>query len=226
MDDTKPVSDPSDLTTERLQREIGLLENELSRRLGAASEYGKVANELVREHADANYRVLGQRLDGIDEATKVLNDIVTRVPTDVQVAVGHLKELHDERFESVATQFKERDTRSERESRDNKVAVDAAFAAQKEAASEQNKSNTLAISKSEAATSETISKLTELFQTTVSAQADKVDDLKQRVTAVEQRKLGANESNAGYQWVVMAVFAGFVALASITTLIIYISSHH
>lgn len=62
----------------------------------------------------------------------------------------------EEKFASVGNQFKERDTRSEREARDTKLAVDAAFAAQEKQAVAQNESNTLAINKSEGATTETI----------------------------------------------------------------------
>jgi transglutaminase/protease-like cytokinesis protein 3 len=102
--------------------------------------------------------------------------------------------LVDERLASVGTQFAERDTRSERESRDNKVAVDAAFAAQKEAASEQNKSNTLAISKSEAATSETINKLSELFRTTTDGLASSILDVKDQVRDIRASKSGAAEA--------------------------------
>jgi hypothetical protein len=101
--------------------------------------------------------------------------------------VSSLAQVTAEQLKTVALQFKERDTRSERESRDNKVAVDAAFAAQKEAASEQNKSNTLAISKSEASTSETINKLSEAGVASTKALSDKIDDVKTRITATEQQ---------------------------------------
>jgi hypothetical protein len=139
------------------------------------------AVKAERDYVDGKIGILGERLDAIDRATELLNETVNRVPTDVQKEVGHIRELTDEKFSGIQTQFKERDTRQERESRDNKVAVDAAFAAQKEAASEQNKSNTLAINKSETSTIETINKLDRLFKTTTDALGDKIDDNKQRV---------------------------------------------
>jgi chromosome segregation ATPase len=150
-----------------------------------SSEAIRTAVNAERDYVNGQVSILQARLNGMDEATKVLHETVTRTPTDIQQAVGHLKELHNERFESVATQFKERDTRSERESRDNKVAVDAAFAAQKEAASEQNKSNTLAISKSEEATKETLATLAELFRTEIAALAARNDDLKDRLVTLD-----------------------------------------
>jgi chromosome segregation ATPase len=160
-----PVPDPTVLTTEALARAI-------------AAE---------RDYLNAQLEVLRERLRGIDRATELLNETVNRVPTDLQREIKHLRELTEERDRSVQTQFRERDTRQERESRDNKVAVEAAFSAQKESASEQNKSNTLAINKSEQATVETIAKLAELFKTSTDGLAGKLDDFKERLTRSEER---------------------------------------
>jgi chromosome segregation ATPase len=170
-DDQTPTPDPTVLTTAQLVR----------------------ATSAERDYVNGRIDVLRQRLDGIDKATEVLNETVNRVPTALTEGLGHLQAVMDERFTSIREQFRERDIRSERESRDNKVAVDAAFAAQKEAASEQNKSNTLAISKSETATTETINKLAELVGTQIKAMGDKLDDLKERVGRMESVKAGAAE---------------------------------
>jgi hypothetical protein len=171
-EDLRPTPDPTLLTTAQLLRQV-------------AAE---------RDYVDGQIGVLRERLSGIDKATELLNETVNRVPTDVQVAIGNLQALTDEKFESIQKQFVERDTRSERESKDNKTAVDAAFAAADKAADERNKSNTLAISKSETATTETINKLAELFKTTTDALGDKIDDLKERVGRIEATRLGAVEN--------------------------------
>jgi hypothetical protein len=157
--DQPPVPDPTILTTEQLLRAVG-------------SE---------RDYVDGRIAVLEMRLDAIDTATRLLNETVNRVPTETQTVVGSLRELIDEKFQSVALQFAERDTRQERESRDNKVAVDAAFAAQKEAAAKQDESNAKAIDKSESATTETIAKLSELVKSNIDALRDKIDDLTRRL---------------------------------------------
>jgi hypothetical protein len=167
-DGTRPVPDPTVLTTEQLLRAI-------------AAE---------RAITEGKIEVLRERLAGIDEATKLRLAGIEGIPAQIDEKVNHLANLMDEKVISIERQFAERDTRAERESRDNKVAVDAAFAAQKEAASEQNKSNTLAIAKSETATTETISKLAELFRTTTDALADKIDDLKERVDRGEANNQG------------------------------------
>jgi chromosome segregation ATPase len=153
--------------------------------------------QAERDYVDGQLDVIRERLRGIDTATRLLNETVNRTPTDIQKEITHLRELSDEKFHSVGTQFAERDTRQEREARDNKVAVDAAFAAQKEASSEQNKSNTLAINKSEVATGETINKLAELFKSTTDALAAQIADLKDRLTTIEQyRAGGVDNTNA------------------------------
>lgn len=176
---TQPAPDPTVLTTEALTR--GLL--------------------AERDYVGGQLDVLRERLRGIDTATELLNETVNRTPTAIQREIGHVRELMTERFDSVALQFQERDIRGEREARDNKIAVDAAFAAQEKAAVEQNKSNTLAISKSETATTETINKLAELFKTTTDALGDKVEDLKDRLNEVTRlvsentaNRLGANDA--------------------------------
>jgi O6-methylguanine-DNA--protein-cysteine methyltransferase len=159
-----PTPDPTPLTNEAVERAIN----------------------AIRDYTDGQLDVLRERLRGIDTATEVLNTTVTRVPTETQKEVAHLKSLMDERFQSVQTQFAERDTRQERESRDNKIAVDAAFAAQKEIAAKQDESNAKAIEKSEKATEKIID-----------AQSGKIDDLKERLTAVEAIKRGGQQAYAG-----------------------------
>lgn len=75
------------------------------------------AVDAERDYVDAQLDVLRERLRGIDLATVVLNDIVTRVPTDVQKAVSHLSSLTGVRFESVQTQFVERDKAIDKQER-------------------------------------------------------------------------------------------------------------
>ena len=173
--DWRPIPDPTTLTTAALIQAVG----------------------AERDFVVGQIKVLDERLRGMDRATELLNETVHRVPTEMQEAIRHLEGLVDERFKSVALQFLERDTRSERESRDNKVAVDAAFAAQKEAAAKQDEANQKAIDKSEKATGETITKLGELFQTSTKSLEDKIDDLKTRVGTTESNINGINQRVGG-----------------------------
>ena len=136
------------------------------------------------------------------------------VKTLIVAEVSHLKELHAERFSSIATQFNERDTRTEQTSRDSKVAVDAALQAAKEAVGEQNKSSALAIAKSEAATTKQIDQIGVIIATMTNGLNDKIDDIKNRITAIEGRSTGVGSSaNAFYLIATLAVAVAAVVFA-------------
>lgn len=196
-----PVPDPTKLTTEALTREIDRVSAQL------ASEIAGL-KELLEGRIGASTDIINARLSGMDEAIKLLQAINDRNPAQVDGKIAQAVQLinerfattemrfalQDEKFDSVQTQFRERDTRGERESRDNKVAVDAAFAAQKEAASEQNKSNTLAIDKSERATAETLNKQADLFKATTDGQGRELAEVKERLTRIESERHGRQET--------------------------------
>jgi cation transport regulator ChaB len=150
----------------------------------------------------------------MDTATIVLNQAVTKTPTEIQKEVSHLRELSDEKFISVQTQFKERDTRQERESRDNKVAVDAAFAAQKEAAAKQDEANAKAIDKSERATAETIKTNQELSKSTTDALTKSLDEVKLAIGRIEATKQGS-DLTVGKIYAAIAAAAAIGALLSL-----------
>lgn len=167
-----PIPDPTVLTTEQLLRTA----------------------QAERDYVDGRIDVLIERLSGMDRATELLSDTVNKVPTEVQREVGNLGAVVDEKFTSVDKQFAERDTRSEREARDNKLAVDAAFAAQEKQAVAESVSNQKAIDKSEVATNKAIDKLAELFESRVGGLAESLSDLKNRVQAIESSKQGVVEN--------------------------------
>jgi hypothetical protein len=143
-----------------------------------------------QEYVDGRINAVLARVDAMQRATELLNETVNRVPTDTQSAVANLKSQTDERFNSIATQFAERDTRQEREARDNKVAVDAAFAAQKEAAAKQDESNQKAIDKSEEQMRDTVTKLGALFESNLQALQVQFADLKGRMDRGEGASTG------------------------------------
>lgn len=92
-----------------------------------------------------------------------------------------------EKFDSVAQRFSERDTRTDQTARNDKVNLDAAFAAAKEAVGEQNKSSALAIAKSEAATTKQIDQVGSQLTVSSAALTDKIDDTKNRMNVIESR---------------------------------------
>lgn len=151
---TEQHPDPSARATENLLREIGSLK------------------ELVFTE-----------IDSVKKAVQVAHDDLVRVPTEVQKAVGNLKELleqsiadeaslRDEKFASVQKQFD-----------GNKTAVDAALAAVKEAGN-----------KTEAGFTKQIDQLVTLFQTGIKGIQGQINDLKARLDRGEGRGEGSKET--------------------------------
>ena len=169
---SRPVPDPTELTDRAIAR---------------------LRSELI-EYITGQLAIRDERLGGIDEATKLRLNAVTEIPNQIDEKVGRLKDLVIEKFDSVQRQFLERDTRSERESRDNKVAVDAAFAAQKEAAAKQDEANAKAIDKSEKATAETIKTNQELNQAKTDSLTKAIDEVKLDVRGITVQRSAASET--------------------------------
>jgi hypothetical protein len=90
-----------------------------------------------------------------------------------------LASVTSERFTAVGAQFTERDTRTDQRAGDTKLAVDAAFAAAKEATA-----------KIEAGFTKSIDGQQELMNTNTKASDEKISDLKDRITAIESRTQG------------------------------------
>ena len=167
-----PVPDPTVLTTAALLREIDGLRERTTH-----------DNNMLRQLVEA-------RLDANDESLKLLRTLVEKEPTLIGEAVASLRLLHEEKFNSIGIQFKERDVRTDQTSRDSKVAVDAALKAQQEAFAEQNKSSALAISKSEAATTKQMDLIVQNIANLAKSIDDKIADIKDRLTSMESRAQG------------------------------------
>lgn len=163
-----PVPDPTVLTTQQLQREIS------------------AARDLIEGKVVAVRDVFDTRLAAMDKAIEILSP-------QVATKVSNLEALHNEKFRSIATQFLERDTRTEQTSRDSKVAVDAALQAAKEAVGEQNKSNAMAISKSEATFTKQIDQIGVLITTLQKGLDEKIDDVRGRLQILESTRKGASD---------------------------------
>jgi len=167
-----PVPDPTLLTTEAILREIRGL------------------REILEMRIDGQQKVFEARLSGMDKAIELLQSIADRLPVSVDSKVMNLRLLHEEKFSSIQTQFVERDTRSERESKDNKVAGDAALQAAKEAVGKQQESGDKAIAKSEAATIKQIDQINTSIGASNKTLDDKIDDVKERITRLESEDKG------------------------------------
>jgi len=167
-----PNPDPSHLTNEKIRNDLTALENQLIERIGG-----------VRSTIDA-------RLGAMDKAADLFDQNLNRIPTLTDREVGHLREVHEEKFLSIQRQFLERDTRVEQTARDTKVAVDAALQAAEKAVGKQNESFALSIAKSEAATTKQIDQQVLNLQTTASGLDSKIIDVKDRITRLESQAVG------------------------------------
>jgi hypothetical protein len=152
------------------------------------------AMKSERDYVDGKIEMIDERFAGMDKATQLRLQAIDHMPERIDEKVAHLGSLTnvrfektDVRFEGIQTQFDERDERAARESRDNKIAVDAAFAAQEKLAVQQNEGNQVAIQKSEKATNETINKNQESSAAANGALSDKIEDQKDRTTRLEDR---------------------------------------
>jgi len=224
---TVPVPDPTLLTTQQLIREMASLRELLETRLDGMDK----AIMLIQAQADripSSTDIALQRLQELldnklanvqaqfDARDRAVDRAVTTAleaqkatmllqNSSLNESVSRLQELHNEKFESIATQFRERDVRTEQASKDSKVAIDAALQAQKEAVGKQNEANSAAISKSEAAFVKQIDQIGILISTMTKGTDDKIGDIKDRLTTIEGLKKGASEL-----WIVLVGAIGII----------------
>lgn len=177
-----PIPDPTALTTDQLRRELAAL----------------------RDTVDT-------RLDAMDKAAQLFHENLTRVPTDTDKQISHLKELHDEKFWSIQKQLDERDVRSVASEDAAKVAVNAALQAQKEAAAAQNASNAAAITKSEATTVKQIDGILAVLTSNSSALSDKIAVINGRL----DRSEGVARNRAASTTTTIAVAAVIATLIGV-----------
>jgi hypothetical protein len=185
------------LAEDQRQHELTGLRDQIDARFSAmdkatellAASVGRVPSDTDKQ-VSALRELLGARIDGMDVATKLLAENVRQVPTDIDKASIALREILTGEIRSVQDVANEKFLAIDGTFASNALALTAALAAQKEAAAEQNKSNTLAITKSEQATKETISANAAQTATGISALASNVQDVKERVVRIESTGAG------------------------------------
>lgn len=196
--DIRPIPDPTRLTTEQLDREIGSLRAVLDAGLASLRQ------------------IIEARLNGNDRAIQLLQSTADKFPQWVDEKIAAVRDVVTEKFNSIEKQFTERDVRTEQAAGAVKIAVDAALQAQKEAATETNKSGTAAITKSETATTKQIDQLGELIRTMTKGFDDKIGDVKDRLTRIEGKGEGVDHTQTTRQ----SSNSYVVALASLAVAIV------
>jgi hypothetical protein len=181
--------------------------------------------------------LIGERIDGIDRASRLLAANVDKFPSELDRSTTAMREIFTSELSRAEQVTDRRFAAIDGTFASNALALTAALAAQKEAAAETNKSNTLAIDRANAATKETI--LANQSQTAagLSSQAATMADLKDRVVRIESLGVGAagQRADIGAEQVThtasamqlratislfIAGLAGLVALVSLVALVL------
>ena len=141
--------------------------------------------DLLESRINQNSKDVDQIHTVLDTRDNAIRRQVADIHSLMSVEIGKLAEVTREKFVGVAAQFSERDTRTDQRAGDTKLAVDAAFAAAKEATS-----------KIEIGFTKSIDGLQQLLQAVSKSSDDKISDLKDRLTAVESRTAGISSANS------------------------------
>ena len=242
-----PVPDPTKLTTDA----VATATREWSERLSAQRELFEIrlgamdsATELVarrleeaialvttqmRHAADDRHTeltalkdLIGERIDGIDRATRLLASSVDHFPTELDRTISAVREIFtaelrraeevtDQKFRAIDGTFAS-----------NALALTAALAAQKEAAAESVKSSTLAIDRANAATKETI--LANQAQTAagLASQAATGADLKDRVVRIESMGVGAHDTRTDARAMIGMIIAAIAVIVAVVSTVAFV----
>jgi hypothetical protein len=143
--------------------------------------------------------LLERRLDGIDEATKLVRAELVRVPSDLDKAQSAAKALFDselrvvdEKFktvnkqlETIQVQFREKGVQVDENKKSSEKSVTDAFAAAEKVGQEQNKNFKEIVEKSEASNTKVIDQLQGLVKEVQKSLDDKVTELRGTVTRLD-----------------------------------------
>lgn len=233
-----PNPDPSVITTESIDRAVNNLEEKIKSRIDGMEKAVEVFHaDLVRVPTLLDRSILGlreiieQRLDGMDKAIELLQVSSSKIPLFIKNDVQQLRELHEEKFNSIseqtniqfagiATQFMERDKRTEQLSLADKTAIAAALQAQKEAAGAQNESNAAANVKMETNFAKLIDQGQALLLEMRRNTEAQINDLKSRLDKGEGGVKAVDRSVDRTSTVVGQVIAGAVAFVVVMTAIV------
>jgi hypothetical protein len=212
---TEPVSpaNPSQITQQAIDKAIDAAFQIIVARLDAQekaqdlfqADLTRVPTTVDRQ-ITALRELLEQRLIGIEMDIKGMHRAIDDRDSKTKSQVDHLHALMlskveelssvtTERFLGVAAQFSERDTRTDQRAGDTKLAVDAAFAAAKEATA-----------KIEAGFTKQIDAMISIIDTKTSNLAGGLGDLKESFTRLEARSQGVRSGSTDtWGWMFGAV---------------------
>jgi hypothetical protein len=163
-----PVPDPTKLTTDA----VGAAEDRLRREMATLRE------------------IIEARILALENDAELRLDALREVRPQTERQINHLRELHNEKFASVALQFAERDVRTQQAVEASKEALDAALLAAKELVGQQNTSNVEAAAKAEASFTKQIDQIAVTISTLERSFTDRLTELKERIDRGEGQGQG------------------------------------
>jgi hypothetical protein len=231
---------PDEETPDRVEVSGSLTKDEWERAFSGERDYtrGQIAIvlariEVERERSKGQHLVTVERLNGIDRATVVLNEIVTNVPTDLQQATIEILRLMDERDRMVQARFDANEKLSQTESALNQTALAAALQAAKEAAAVSATALETRITSQSFTTDRTIEKNAELSAQAIGAlgarvtqQGDLIIRVERQLAELQASKIAVGEQKhdtrgqAGVVQGYIGMVFGLIAI--ITTIVIAI----
>jgi len=168
-----PVPDPTRLTTQLVDRALAAFREVMETRLAGMDLATKLATSDIDKLSSRASESDQHIRDDMDRQLEALREFLLE-------HINRVSDVASEKFSGIDTRFMERDARTAQAADESRISLDAALAAAKEAVSEQNKANTLAIGKSEAATQKQIDAMAAQMNTQNKALEDKIADLKGR----------------------------------------------
>lgn len=218
-----PIPDPTTLTTESVERatevfrrELKALRETLETRLDANDQQrdlmwselhswpvqlesllGDRSREFQGDLTSAQ-KLIEQRLDGMDKAIALAASELTKfgslIRGEWEQRVRAEREYIMAQIEMTGRVMNERFTAVDGRFAESKIAVDAAFAAAKEAVTQQNRSNDRAIAVAQAGTKEQITALSTVTDAGLKGLEDKITDARDRITSIESLTRGIKEA--------------------------------
>ena len=210
-DSRLPVPDPTLLTTGQI----------------------RLAITNVRELLDAERRVLVSRLDASDKAVQLVRDDYLRIPELIRSDLHHEREVFQAKLDGIKDltieKFTALATLTDKLSLANATALTAALSAAEKAVGEQNRSSSLAITKSEQGMQEALKQLQTTFQTEIKGITALMATMQSRLDRGEGNERGASSQRTEHRadsGLIVGIISAVIAGLAVASAVLAIAAHH